>query len=172
MLESSMKGERETGRLRREDVSEWDMEGGESSLPPLSLRQSSSTGRRWWGRTILWAVFAIVLIECAFIVRLDILNSPTTSSHSSDHGIAKALPGHDLRPILRPNMTREGNDICSKEWLEKADRVQYSRDFKKDPVLVEAGGEAQVLLSPIPSSKIRIFGALYMDSLRFSRIYV
>jgi hypothetical protein len=158
-----MKGE----RLRREDAErEWDVEGGESALPPLSLRSAAagSTGRRWWGRTVLWAVFAIVLIECAFIVRLDILNSPaTSSSHTSlVSESASRLPGHD--GVLKTNATRTTSGVCSKEWLEKADRVHYSRDFKTDPVVVEAGGEQQVLLCPsILSSVTRMFSALFMD---------
>ncbi|KAG0623294.1 hypothetical protein M758_3G163500 [Ceratodon purpureus] len=143
-----MKGERETGRLRREEVSEWDVEGGEGALPPLSLRSAAGgTGRRWWGRTVLWAVFAIVLIECAFIVRLDILNSPATSSSSSSslssvgsENVGR-LPGHDGN--LKTNVTLKGSvkGFCSKEWLEKKDRVVYSRNFKRDPVTVEGGGE-------------------------------
>ena len=153
-----MKGE----RLRREDAErEWDVEGGESALPLLSLRSAAagSTGRRWWGRTVLWAVFAIVLIECAFIVRLDILNSPaTSSSHTSES--ASRFPGHD--GVLRTNTTRPSSGVCSKEWLEKADRVHYSRDFKTDPVVVEAGGEQQVLLCPsILSFVTRMFSALF-----------
>lgn len=138
-----MKGERETGRWRREDgaATEWDVEGGEGALPPLSLRPlASSSGRRWWGRTVLWAVFAVVLIECAFIVRLDILNSPSSSLYSSsEHVNADKLPGTILR-----NATVKSGGVCSKEWLEKADGVHYSRDFKKDPVVVEAGGETEV----------------------------
>lgn len=85
-------------------------------------------------------MFAIVLIECAFIVRLDILNSPATSSSDTSES-ARRFPGHD--GVLRTNPTRPSSGVCSKEWLEKADRVHYSRDFKTDPVVVEAGGEQQ-----------------------------
>lgn len=160
-----MKGERESGLVRRDDAaaaaSDWEMEGGERSLPPLSFRPVAASGRGWWGRTVLLAVFIVVLIECAFIVRLDILNTSSTSSsyYSSlvdGNADAYKLPGNDeIR--MKLNMTAGRNpikerrrdsfvadDMCSEGWLEKADRVKYSRDFKKDPVLVSSG-ETEVL---------------------------
>ncbi|XP_024389348.1 glycoprotein 3-alpha-L-fucosyltransferase A [Physcomitrium patens] len=150
-----MKGDRDTGRFRRDDAAfERDVEGGERPTPGLlGLRSlASSSGRGWWSKTVLWAVFAVVLIECAFIVRLDILNSPSSSYSSS-------LDSHPENPnkisgqeelTIKTNKTIRidklptgTDDVCSAEWLEKVDKVTYSRDFKKKPVLVVSGNEVE-----------------------------
>lgn len=132
---------------------EAEMEGVERSLPPLSF---ASRGRGWWGRTILWAVFLVVLIECAFIVRLDILNSSSTSTSFTELIESTGLhTGNAGIPTVKLNTTagrkppRKGDDfvadaMCSESWLEKADKVEYSRNFQREPVMVVAG-ETEVL---------------------------
>lgn len=143
-VEVAMKGE---GRFRRDEVLEMEQGGDSRSfLPPLSFQR----GRGWWGRTVLWAVFIVVLIECAFIVRLDILNTSSSSSSSYSEFVDNKLPDAIL---VKPNTTttavrkptpRKGDGfvpdaMCSEGWLENADRVKYSRDFKTEPVLVVSG---------------------------------
>lgn len=173
-----MKGE---GRSRRDESAsftvtvEADVEGGEKPLPP-QRSFATSAGRSRWGRSVLWAVLAVVLIECAFIVRLDVLNTPAIAVYSSREKLpnprtessslqesgALELPIQDTKNATDVVASDEGkeeeeevietaveevieaaveeeeheNGVCSQEWLEKADRVAYSRDFTKQPVLV------------------------------------
>ena len=156
-----MKGE---GRSRRDESAssvvavEADVEGGgEKPLPP-QRSFATSAGRSRWGRSVLWAVLAVVLIECAFIVRLDILNTPATSVYSNprteslplQESGALALPIQETKNVVASDEGKEEeeaivtageeeeneNGVCSQEWLEQADKVAYSRNFTKQPVLV------------------------------------
>lgn len=183
-----MKGE---GRSRRDEsassivAGEADVEGGgEKPLPP-QRSFATSAGRSRWGRSVLWAVLAVVLIECAFIVRLDILNTPATSVYSStatklsnprteslslQESGALELPIQETKNVVASDEGKEEeevivtageeeeneNGVCSQEWLEQADKVAYSRNFTKQPVLVTMA-ETEVFSILWPLNAFSIF---------------
>jgi hypothetical protein len=81
-----------------------------------------TASRLWWGKFVQLGIIAIVLIECVFIIHLHVLNSPFHSSYSNS-----LIPDHGGSII---------GSSCSEEWLERMDRVNYTRDFVKQPVLI------------------------------------
>ncbi|CAM6061211.1 unnamed protein product [Sphagnum tenellum] len=87
-----------------------------------------TASRLWWGKFVQLGIIAIVLIECVFIIHLHVLNSPFQSVNTSYSN--SLIPDHGGSII---------GSSCSEEWLEKMDRVNYTRDFVKQPVLILFG---------------------------------
>jgi hypothetical protein len=121
----ALKGERVGERLRKAD--ERDPEGGERHANSTGMRPvaAPTASRLWWGKFVQLGIIAIVLTECVFIIHLHVLNSPFQSVNTSYSN--SLIPDHG-GPII--------GSSCSEEWLEKMDRVNYTRDFVKQPVLI------------------------------------
>jgi hypothetical protein len=194
----SIKVEREGEPIHQENQGDRDVAAGGKSLgnSRVGLRPvPANVGRLRCGRFVHWAVIAIILTECVYIIQLDVLNASLKSVYSSysksmvfhrkqqpqelegaqglggleaqkelvggvegqrelagelegqkelagglegQKGLAGGIEGQKgpggLEGHKEPLGGRQSS--CSEEWLENADRVKYTRDFVKQPVLI------------------------------------
>ncbi|KAL8541392.1 hypothetical protein ACS0TY_002596 [Phlomoides rotata] len=105
---------------------------------------SSSSNKKKWSNFLPILVGLVVIGEIAFLGRLDMvknLDMVNTWADSFYHFTETTPPpwstvdtgsGHDR--LLE-------TDGSCEAWLEKEDSVSYSRDFKKDPILVNGPNE-------------------------------
>lgn len=91
--------------------------------------------KKKWSNLMPLFVALVVVAEIAFLGRLDIaknvdvVNSWTDSFYSAPASKELAVGGDDL------GLDGLESESCE-EWLEKEDAVVYSRDFRKNPILV------------------------------------
>ncbi|KAK4769295.1 hypothetical protein SAY86_027445 [Trapa natans] len=103
-----------------------------------------------WSNIMLLFVLLVVVAEVAFLGRLDVaknaafVDSWADLFHRSPENTKSPVGGtgnlHAEVEMLDGNSGWEAGSC--EEWLEKEDRVVYSRDFNKDPIWV-AGGEKE-----------------------------
>ncbi|VFQ78302.1 unnamed protein product [Cuscuta campestris] len=106
--------------------------------------------KRWFGFLPLF-VALVVLGEIAFLGRLDMAKNVdmvnswadsfyqfTASSWPSAGDHITSLGGDEVRFAAELPESVSGLESCE-EWLEREDTVAYSRDFEKDPILVNGG---------------------------------
>lgn len=97
--------------------------------------------KKKWSNLMPLFVALVVVAEIAFLGRLDIaknvdvVNSWTDSFYSAPASKELAVGGDDL------GLDGLESESCE-EWLEKEDAVVYSRDFRKNPILV-SGAEQE-----------------------------
>ncbi|THG12221.1 hypothetical protein TEA_011839 [Camellia sinensis var. sinensis] len=118
---------------------------------------NTNATKKRWSNLMPFFVVLVVLAEIAFLGRLDIaknaalladsfyqFTSPSWSSLPAAAGDEVVLSGVDRRSEA---------DGCEK-WLEREDSVEYSRDFEKEPILVNGGDQRATsgLLVPIQAS--------------------
>ncbi|KAL4555767.1 hypothetical protein LXL04_038395 [Taraxacum kok-saghyz] len=122
-----------------------------SSSPP-----NTHNSRKKWSNLLPLFLVLVFIAEISFLGRLDLIKNAdllnswtesfyqfTTSSFSSssldsaDETSMFGLSGTGLDVIS----SVDGGESCE-EWLEREDTVQFSRDFKRDPVFV-TGGEQE-----------------------------
>lgn len=147
------------GNTMRPVITNQEEEGAENIIVPTGVRPVVASGVRMrWGRFLQASVIAIVLIECAFIVRLDVLNASYSAAFNLKGSYSQSGSKRP-RPWLKEaqqNKTVEGvlymgdqkpgvedlesdkSDMCSEEWLEMTDRISLARNFSKEPVLVHS----------------------------------
>ncbi|CAL5329260.1 unnamed protein product [Camellia sinensis] len=105
---------------------------------------NTNATKKRWSNLMPFFVVLVVLAEIAFLGRLDIaknaalladsfyqFTSPSWSSLPAAAGDEVVLSGVDRRSEA---------DGCEK-WLEREDSVEYSRDFEKEPILVNGGDQ-------------------------------
>lgn len=114
-----------------------------------SSSSSSSSNKKKWSNFLPILVGLVVIGEIAFLGRLDVVKNVDlvnswaesfyhfTETASSSWSTEDAGSGHDR--------VSEHVDSCE-AWLEKEDSVPYSRDFKKDPILVHGVDEVVFIL--------------------------
>lgn len=109
--------------------------------------------KKKWSNLMPLFVLLVVVAEITFLGRLDMAkNSAVVDSwadlfHRSPATMELALGGGDDLPlgIEVGNRSSEPGAGSCEEWLEREDRVVYSRDFNKDPIRVS--GAEKVSLS-------------------------
>ncbi|CAM6037149.1 unnamed protein product [Sphagnum compactum] len=203
-----IKVEREGEPIYQENQGDRDVAAGGKSLgnSRVGLRSvPANVGRLRCGRFVHWAVIAIILTECVYIIQLDVLNESLKSVYSSysksmvfhrkqqpqelegpqglggleaqkelvggvegqrelagelegwkelagglegQKGLAGGIEGQKGLVVGFEGQKGPGGleghkevlggrqSSCSEEWLENADRVKYTRDFVKQPVLI------------------------------------
>ncbi len=173
-----IKVEREGEPIHQDNQGDRDVAAGGKSLgnSRVGLRPvPANVGRLRCGRFVHWAVIAIILTECVYIIQLDVLNASLKSVYSSysksmvfhhkqqpqELEGPQGLGGLEARKELvggvegqrelagelegrkepgglegHKELLGERQSSCSEEWLENADRVKYTRDFVKQPVLI------------------------------------
>jgi len=203
-----IKVEREGEPIYQENQGDRDVAAGGKSLgnSRVGLRSGpANVGRLRCGRFVHWAVIAIILTECVYIIQLDVLNASLKSVYSSysksmvfhrkqqpqelegpqglggleaqkelvggvegqrelagelegrkelagglevQKGLAGGIEGQKGLVVGFEGQKGPGGleghkeflgghqSSCSEEWLENADRVKYTRDFVKQPVLI------------------------------------
>ncbi|KAL0334865.1 UNVERIFIED_CONTAM: Glycoprotein 3-alpha-L-fucosyltransferase A [Sesamum radiatum] len=110
------------------------------SSPPPPPPPSNSNKKRW-SNFLPILVGLVVIGEIAFLGRLDMVKNADLVNSWADsfYGFTQSNPsieyagsGHD--PV-------SGHEESCEAWLGKVDSVPYSRDFKKDPILVHGADE-------------------------------
>ncbi|KAF5954687.1 hypothetical protein HYC85_007543 [Camellia sinensis] len=101
---------------------------------------SSNTSRKRWSNLMPLLVVHVLVADIAFLTQLDLPKNaalladkfyqftPSSSSSSAAAGLDRSSDG----------------DNC-KEWLERQDFVEYSRDFQKEPILVKGGDRSPLI---------------------------
>ncbi|CAN0846483.1 Putative fucosyltransferase-like protein [Linum grandiflorum] len=117
----------------------------EDGLLLSSSTSSSPTSKRKWSNFLPVFIALVVLVEIAFLGRLDMAKNAAAKVDSwADSVFYNRSP-----PVLKDEAATLpriddgvlGLESCE-EWLEREDSVIYSRDFDKDPILV-AGAEKE-----------------------------
>lgn len=111
-----------------------------------SLNGASSAPKRKWSNFIPLFVLLVVVAEITFLGQLDMSKNMTLVDSWAD--LFHRSPADDLL-FDSSGSSSGGGDLSSEvenetceQWLERKDRVLYSRDFEKDPILVS--GEDKV----------------------------
>ncbi|XP_073141880.1 glycoprotein 3-alpha-L-fucosyltransferase A isoform X2 [Henckelia pumila] len=117
--------------------------------PETSTYHPSTSNRRKWSNFLPIFVGLVVIGEIAFLGRLDMVKNAdlvnswaesfyqftqTSSYWSTDSWVDESGSGSEGSGL------QSHQDSCQ-AWLEREDYVTYSRDFKKDPILVHGAAE-------------------------------
>lgn len=104
----------------------------------------STASKRKWTRFLPLFVAMVVIAEIASLSRLDMAKNAAMVDSWVDlfYGSPLLQEGNEM------SIDDGGIDrVSCEEWLEKEDAVEYSRDFKRKPVLV-SGSEKVLSISP------------------------
>lgn len=127
------------------------MEDGPGLAPsPIGSPSYPFTPRKRWFNFLPLFIALVVLAEIAFLGRLDMAKNVdmvnswadsfyqfTASSWSSVSDDIASVGGDEVS-VAAELESLSGLESCE-EWLEREDAVSYSRDFEKDPILVNGG---------------------------------
>ncbi|KAL5705728.1 glycoprotein 3-alpha-L-fucosyltransferase [Ranunculus cassubicifolius] len=104
----------------------------------LPSTTGSANNKKKWSNLMILVVILIVISEMAFLLRLDMAkNAAMVQSWTRNFYFES---GKEEFKNLDVEISKNTSDDCE-SWLEKQDAVQYSRDFKEEPILVS--GEVQ-----------------------------
>ncbi|CAH8372855.1 unnamed protein product [Eruca vesicaria subsp. sativa] len=98
---------------------------------PVANADSPSSLRRKVSTFLAICVAIVVLVEIAFVGRLD--NAALVNTLM---GFVTKSPSGKLSPT-KPKVV-SGMERCE-EWLEREDSVSYSRNFSKNPIFISGG---------------------------------
>lgn len=104
-----------------------------------SSSSSSSSNKKKWSNFLPILVGLVVIGEIAFLGRLDMvknLDMVNTWADSFYHFTKTTTPSWSTEVAGSGHDQLSETDGSCEAWLEKEDSVSYSRDFKKDPILV------------------------------------
>ncbi|KAK9166379.1 hypothetical protein Scep_001570 [Stephania cephalantha] len=109
---------------------------------------SNNNKKRRWSNFMPLIVALVVFAEIAFLGRLDMaknavmVNTWTKSFYYGSSGKVSASEEEDPFEGLGVGDGRSGEVVENcEDWLEREDSVVYSRDFRRDPVLVSGPDE-------------------------------
>ncbi|CAN1307424.1 Putative fucosyltransferase-like protein [Linum perenne] len=127
----------------------------------LLISSPAPAGKRKWTKLVPVFIAIVVIVEIAFLGRLDTAKNAVARVDSwadslfDRSGSKGGAPVVEVRNdvVLRSPVTEVRNDgvlrsESCEEWLEREDAVDYSRDFDKVPILV-AGGEKEWKVCPV-----------------------
>lgn len=109
----------------------------------------SATNKRKWSNLMPLFVALVVILEMAFLCRLDMTKNVARVDSWADlfsrappvkkEVVKVGIAGSGLDVVLNGdrNLELEGCEA----WLEREDAVEYSRDFSKEPVLVSGADQ-------------------------------
>ncbi|CAN1278562.1 Putative fucosyltransferase-like protein [Linum perenne] len=114
-------------------------------LLPSTSSPPATTSKRKWSSFLPVFIALVVLVEIAFLGRLDMAKNAAAKVDSWADSVFYRPPpalNKDAAAML-PRIDDGVLELEScEEWLEREDSVIYSRDFDKDPILV-AGAEKE-----------------------------
>lgn len=105
---------------------------GQESLPISN--GLSSTPKKKWTNLMPLLVALVVVAEITLLGRLDIVKNAALVDSWAD--LFYRPPPRDDFPLESLASDRVSEPEGCEEWLEREDAVVYSRDFRKDPILV------------------------------------
>ncbi|PIN06054.1 Fucosyltransferase [Handroanthus impetiginosus] len=130
--------------LKSEELPNTNLPSTSYSSPSSSSSSSSNSNNKKWSNFLPILVGLVVIGEIAFLGRLDMAkNSDLVNSwaNSFKHFTQTTTPSWSTEHAESgQDRVSEPDDSCQ-SWLEKEDSVPYSRDFKKDPILVDGPDE-------------------------------
>ncbi|KAL6957528.1 glycoprotein 3-alpha-L-fucosyltransferase [Sarracenia purpurea var. burkii] len=107
-----------------------------------SSSSNNNTKKRWSNLMLLIAVL-VVVAEIAFLGRLDMAkNAAILADSFYQFTAASSSSSADEVGVGVLGLDRSSETDNCEEWLEREDFMEYSRDFKKEPISV-TGGEQE-----------------------------
>lgn len=123
----------------------------------------SPNQKKTWPSLLPLFVALVVVLEIAFLGRLDMAKNAamvhqwTTSFYfPSTPTAASTAINSSTSSSTRPEFVDDDYRHCQ-DWLEKEDAVPYSRDFRKDPIIVSGIEQVSFACQTVPNVFCHIF---------------
>ncbi|CAN1307417.1 Putative fucosyltransferase-like protein [Linum perenne] len=113
----------------------------------LLISSPAPAGKRKWTKLVPVFIAIVVIVEIAFLGRLDTAKNAVARVDSWADSLFDRSGSKGGAPVVERNDGVLRSESCE-EWLEREDAVDYSRDFDKVPILV-AGGEKEWKVCPV-----------------------
>ncbi|KAL6963250.1 glycoprotein 3-alpha-L-fucosyltransferase [Sarracenia purpurea var. burkii] len=116
----------------------------QDAVPNSSGASSSNNTKKRWSNLVPFFLVFVVIAEIAFLGRLDMAKNAALlaeSFYQISLSSPSAAAGGDGVGLGSWGLDRSSEVDGCEEWLEREDSLEYSRNFKKEPVLVNGGDQ-------------------------------